>query len=155
MNAVRWLVKWLPWLNAALWLVIFYFIPDNDHCHGLRDAFGFLWLLHPSKPFGFLLRGNKYHWKPDQMVFEEKTVMVQLGMTVRSDPSHQYNLGVLVIQANTCDKMDCPILFIFCYTAPSYGLYHKCYGIEVNIKNATNNSLSHLQWLHLCCTLNK
>ena len=46
----------------------------------------------------------------DQMAFEEKTVMMQLGMTVRCDPSHRCNLGVLIIQANSGDKIVRPMM---------------------------------------------
>ena len=42
------------------------------------------------------------------MAFEEKTIMVQLGMKVRGDPSHYCNPGVLVILANPCEKMEHP-----------------------------------------------
>ena len=41
--------------------------------------------------------------------FEEKTVMVRLGMTVRGDPSHRCNPDVLIRQANPGGKIEYPM----------------------------------------------
>ena len=75
-------------------------------------------------------------------MFEEKTVMVQLGMTVGCDPSHWCKPCVLVRQPNPCYKIESPMTVALPiksissshrYTAP-YGLYHKIFLIRGDYK---------------------